>query len=85
MFVGGLTNLIDLDLDSEGNLLALSYSGSTLMGPPSAGALTEINTLTGAVHEIPTGDELFQPTGLAVGQDGTCTSPTRPSAPTASW
>lgn len=66
VFVTGLTNVIDLEFDWKGDLLALTYSKSTLMGPPSAGALTEINTLTKAVHEIPTGDKLLQPTGLAV-------------------
>lgn len=70
LFVTGFTNLIDLDFDWKGDLLALSYSKTTLQGPPSAGTLTEIDTVTKAVQEIPTGDKLFQPTGVAVDPDG---------------
>lgn len=66
VFVSGLTNLVDLDFDWKGDLLALSYSKTTLAGPPSSGALYEINQFTKAVKEIPTGDQLKQPTGLAV-------------------
>ncbi|MCX4696895.1 ScyD/ScyE family protein [Streptomyces sp. NBC_01408] len=66
VFVTGLTNVVDLDFDWKGDLLALTYSKTTLAGPPSAGALMEINQFTKAVKEIPTGDQLKQPTGLAV-------------------
>ncbi|MEU0163647.1 ScyD/ScyE family protein [Streptomyces sp. NPDC006261] len=71
VFVSGLTNVIDLAFDHKGDLLALSYSTSALMGAPSAGALVEIDISTKATTQIPTGTQLFQPTGLAVAPSGT--------------
>ncbi|MGW8066180.1 ScyD/ScyE family protein [Streptomyces ziwulingensis] len=66
----GLTNLVDLALDRHGDLLALSYSAAALAGPPQPGTLSEVDTDTGAVSVIPTGDRLKQPTGLAVDRCG---------------
>ncbi|MEU0228977.1 ScyD/ScyE family protein [Streptomyces sp. NPDC006284] len=66
----GLTNLVDLELDRHGDLLALSYSSAQLAGPPQPGTLSKVDTATGAVSVIPTGDRLRQPTGLAVDRCG---------------
>ncbi|NEB13358.1 ScyD/ScyE family protein [Streptomyces coelicoflavus] len=66
----GMTNLIDLDLDRDGDLVALSYSSGALAGPPQPGVLFDVDADTGAVTEIPTGDRLTQPTGVAVDRHG---------------
>ncbi|CAL9668139.1 ScyD/ScyE family protein [Streptomyces sp. Tu 3180] len=66
VLVSGLTNLVDLAFDWKGDLLALSYSSSSLAGAPTAGSLSEIDLSTKTVTTIPTGGKLKQPSGLGV-------------------
>lgn len=66
VFATGLTNLVDVAVDRQGDLLALSYSSAALAGPPQPGTLSEVDGETGAVTEIPTDGQLKQPTGLEV-------------------
>ncbi|MDT0612712.1 ScyD/ScyE family protein [Streptomyces lancefieldiae] len=66
VLVSGLTNIVDIAFDWKGDLLALSYSSSSLAGAPTAGSLSEIDLSTNAVTTIPTGDKLKQPSGLGV-------------------
>lgn len=66
----GMTNLVDLAVDEDGDLLALSYSSDALAGPPQPGAVSKVDTDTGAVTEIPTDGELNQPTGIGVDAHG---------------
>ncbi|TQJ37123.1 ScyD/ScyE family protein [Streptomyces sp. NBC_00080] len=69
VFVSGLTDVIDLALAPNGDLIALSYG----TGPASAlgpGALTRINKKTGALTPIDTGSRLKVPFGLDVSANG---------------
>lgn len=68
----GLTDVIALDLTPDGNLVALSFgtTAPTGNGVPGPGALTLINTSTGALTPIDTGDVLSSPTGMGVAPDG---------------
>lgn len=70
VLVTGLSNLIDLAVDCHGNLLALSFSQGFQAGPPLPGSLSKIDVKTKTVTEIPTGDQLNTPTGLATGPHG---------------
>ncbi|MGW7385610.1 ScyD/ScyE family protein [Streptomyces sp. NPDC054794] len=70
VFVTGLSNLVDLAVDCSGNLVALSYTKGFQAGPPLPGTLSKIDGKTKAITEIPTGDQLNQPTGLALGRQG---------------
>ena len=67
VLVTGLTNLIDLAVDCQGDLLALSFTEGFQAGPPLPAKLSKIDTAARTVTEIPTGGLLNQPTGLAVG------------------
>ncbi|WNZ06322.1 ScyD/ScyE family protein [Streptomyces sp. 11x1] len=67
VLVTGLTNLIDLAVDCRGDLLALSFTEGFQAGPPLPAKLSKIDTGSRTVTEIPTGGQLNQPTGLAVG------------------
>ncbi|MBD9729322.1 ScyD/ScyE family protein [Streptomyces caniscabiei] len=67
VLVTGLTNLIDLAVDCQGDLLALSFTEGFQAGPPLPAKLSKIDTAARTVTEIPTGGRLNQPTGLAVG------------------
>ncbi|GAP52737.1 ScyD/ScyE family protein [Streptomyces azureus] len=66
VLVSGLTNIVDIALDWKGDLLALSYSSSSLAGAPTAGSLSEIDLSTKKVTTVPTGDRLKQPSGIVV-------------------
>ncbi|CAL9326441.1 MULTISPECIES: ScyD/ScyE family protein [Streptomyces] len=70
VLVTGLTNLVDLALDCSGNLYALSFTQGFQAGPPKPGLISKIDLETKQVTDIPTGDQLQQPTGLAVGPRG---------------
>ncbi|KOV58495.1 ScyD/ScyE family protein [Streptomyces sp. MMG1121] len=69
----GLTDITDLAPDPHGDdLIALSY-GTRSGAPPAEsgpGALTRIDTRTGARTTIDTGDRLYQACGLAVSRNG---------------
>jgi hypothetical protein len=66
----GLTAVSDLGLDSSGDLVALSLTtGFDADGVPQPGALHAVDTATGEVGEIATGDRLTMANGLAVGPD----------------
>lgn len=66
----GLTAVSDLGLDSSGDLVALSLTtGFGADGVPRPGALHEVDTDTGEVAGIATGDRLMMANGLAVGPD----------------
>jgi hypothetical protein len=65
----GLTALTSIAFDHRGNLLALEFNTSGLLGPASTpGALVRVDLRTGAQTTLPV--SLSQPTGLAVGPDG---------------
>ncbi|MFD9393202.1 ScyD/ScyE family protein [Streptomyces sp. NPDC060000] len=68
----GLTDVTDLALDPRGNLIALSYGTRTGTPPADSGpgALTRIDTRTGATTTLDTGNRLKEPAGLAVAPDG---------------
>ncbi|WP_030205709.1 ScyD/ScyE family protein [Streptomyces sp. NRRL S-87] len=66
LLVTGLTNLIDLEVTPDGNLLALSYTRGFGPTGPTPGYLAKIDTDTKQVTEINTGDQLTTPTGLEV-------------------
>ncbi|MFD5877081.1 ScyD/ScyE family protein [Streptomyces sp. NPDC060322] len=70
VLVTGLTNLVDLDLDCKGNLIALSFTKGFQQGPPLPGALSRIDVRSKQITEIPTGNQLVGPTGLEVGPRG---------------
>ncbi|MEU1408901.1 ScyD/ScyE family protein [Streptomyces sp. NPDC005728] len=69
VFATGLTDVIDLDVDPRGNLIALSYNTGTSTGL-QPGALTRIDRTSGALTPIDTGGRLSVPTGLAVSACG---------------
>ncbi|MFJ9041871.1 ScyD/ScyE family protein [Streptomyces sp. NPDC102406] len=69
VFATGLTDLIDLAVAPDGDLIALSY-GSGPATDPGPGTLTRIDTRTGASTPIPTATTLKEPTGLAVNPRG---------------
>jgi len=66
----GLTAVTDIAFDRHGRLLATEYSTGGLLAPPTVpGALVRISGHNHTVSALPvTG--LFQPTGVAVGSDG---------------
>jgi hypothetical protein len=66
----GLTAVTDVAFDRHGRLLATEYSTGGLLAPPTVpGALVRISGHNHTVTALPvTG--LFQPTGVAVGSDG---------------
>ncbi len=72
LFATGLTDVIDLALDTNGDLIALSYGNRTSVPPADSGPgeLTRINQKTGAISPIDTGDVLVNPTGLAIAKNG---------------
>lgn len=68
--VNGLTQVSDIAFDRFGRLLVLEYNTGGLLGPPdSPGALLRVSR-SGEVTTLPVSG-LSQPTGLAVGLDGT--------------
>ncbi|WP_405764019.1 ScyD/ScyE family protein [Streptomyces sp. NBC_00080] len=69
VFATGLTDVIDLALAPDGDLIALSYNTGTSTAP-LPGALTRINKKTGALTPIDTGNRLTVPLGVAVGPRG---------------
>ena len=74
IFATGLTDVIDLALAPNGDLIALSY-GSVNPGvlPPNdygPGMLTRIDKRTGASTTLDTGNTLVDPTGLAICPNG---------------
>ncbi|MEV8537194.1 ScyD/ScyE family protein [Streptomyces sp. NPDC051211] len=70
ILVTGLSNLVDIALDKNNNLYALSFTDGFQAGPPLPGRLSKIDLATKAVTEIPTGGQLQGPTGLDIGPQG---------------
>ena len=67
----GLTAVTAIAFDHRGRLLATEYSTGGLLAPPTvAGALVRISGHGRHVTTLPVSG-LFQPTGVAVGSDGT--------------
>ncbi|WP_458246955.1 ScyD/ScyE family protein [Streptomyces sp. MAI_2237] len=66
VLVSGLTNITDIAFDWKGNLLALSYSSSSLSQAPTPGSLSRIDLSTRKVTTVPTGTQLVQPNGIGV-------------------
>ncbi|MFC9914471.1 ScyD/ScyE family protein [Streptomyces sp. NPDC059862] len=65
VFASGLTNVIDLAVAPNGDLIALSYSTGS-----AGGTLTRIDKRTGALTPIKTDTPLITPTGLDVTRRG---------------
>lgn len=70
LVAGGLTDIVDLAVDPQGNLVALSLTAGYGATGAAPGGLFKISTSTGQVTAIPTGDLLQMPTGLAIGPQG---------------
>ena len=71
IFARGLTAVTAIAFDRHGRLLATEYSTGGLLSPPTVpGALVRISGHGRNVRTLPVGG-LFQPTGVAVGSDGT--------------
>lgn len=70
VFTTGLTGVIDLAVQPDGNLVALSYATGDTVSQPNTGALTRINRTTGALTPISTGTTLNLPTGLDIASNG---------------
>ncbi|QJS98983.1 ScyD/ScyE family protein [Streptomyces asoensis] len=72
VFATGLTDVTDLALAPDGDLIALSYGTRTSLPPadPGPGALTRINKRTGALTPIDTGNRLNMPAGVTVSRNG---------------
>jgi hypothetical protein len=68
VLISGLTAVIDLAMDSQGDLIALTHSQGYQQGaPPLPGKLNKIDVATRTVTEIPTANRLAVATGVAVG------------------
>lgn len=70
LWVTGLTNVVDLAVAPNGDVIALTYTPGYLEDPPQPSKVLKIDPVTGAVTEIPTGDRLIMGTGLDVNRDG---------------
>ncbi|WP_307161863.1 ScyD/ScyE family protein [Streptomyces rishiriensis] len=70
LWVTGLTNVVDLAVAPNGDLIALTYTPGYVGDPPQPSKVLKIDTATKAVTEIPTGDRLIMGTGLDVNRDG---------------
>ncbi|MER5935524.1 ScyD/ScyE family protein [Streptomyces sp. NPDC002054] len=70
VFVTGLSNLVDIALDKNNNLYALSFTDGFQAGPPLPGRLSKVDLNTKAITQIPTGAPLLGPTGLDIGPQG---------------
>jgi glucose/arabinose dehydrogenase len=70
VFATGLTNIIDLAVRPDGDLVALSYATGDTVSEPNTGALTRINKTTGALSSISVDTTLNLPTGLAIAPSG---------------
>lgn len=70
LWVDGLTNVVDLAVAPNGDLIALTYTPGYLEDPPQPSKVLKIDPATKAVTEIPTGDRLIMGTGLDVNRDG---------------
>lgn len=70
VFTTGLTGVIDLAVQPDGNLVALSYATGDTTSQPNTGALTRIDKTTGALTPISTGTTLNLPTGLDIASNG---------------
>ncbi|MEV6962720.1 ScyD/ScyE family protein [Streptomyces sp. NPDC051207] len=69
-WVTGLTNVVDLAVAPNGDLIALTYTPGYLEDPPQPSKVLKIDADTKAVTEIPTGDRLIMGTGLDVNREG---------------
>ncbi|MFF4273440.1 ScyD/ScyE family protein [Streptomyces sp. NPDC001536] len=70
LWVTGLTNVVDLAVAPNGDLIALTYTPGYLEDPPQPSKVLKIDPVTKAVTEIPTGDRLIMGTGLDVNRYG---------------
>lgn len=70
LWVTGLTNVVDLAVAPNGDLITLTYTPGYLEDPPQPSKVLKIDPATKAVTEIPTGDRLIMGTGLDVNRDG---------------
>ncbi|MFE6721757.1 ScyD/ScyE family protein [Streptomyces albidoflavus] len=70
VFTTGMTGVIDLAVQPDGNLVALSYATGDSVSQPNTGALTRIDKSTGALTPIATSTTLNLPTGLDIAGNG---------------
>jgi hypothetical protein len=71
IWASGLTTVTGLAFDPHHRLLATEYSSGGLLGPATApGAIVRISANGKHITQLPVA-RLFQPTGIAVGADGT--------------
>ncbi|MDI3389859.1 ScyD/ScyE family protein [Streptomyces sp. B-S-A8] len=70
VFTTGMTGVIDLAVQPDGNLVALSYATGDSVSQPNTGALTRIDKSTGALTPIDAGTTLNLPTGLDIASSG---------------
>ncbi|AKH85815.1 hypothetical protein AA958_30410 [Streptomyces sp. CNQ-509] len=69
VFAEGLTAVSDLALDKSGDLVALTITGGYGPEGPKPGAVNVVDTGTGDVTPVETGDRLTMSSGVAVGPD----------------
>jgi hypothetical protein len=69
-WVSGLTNVVDLAVAPNGDLIALTYTPGYIGDPPQPSKVLKINPATKAVTEIPTGDKVIMGAGLDVNRNG---------------
>jgi sugar lactone lactonase YvrE len=69
IYADGLTQLIDLDFDPEGNLYALQYANESAWKGNPAGSLIKIAP-DGTQTTVLSGNGLESPTGLSISDDG---------------
>jgi hypothetical protein len=67
-FAGGFSNLIDIAAGPDDSLYLLQYSDD-FFDPDAPGSILKLSLLDGSLERV--FDDLVQPTGLAVGADGT--------------
>ncbi|MFJ3672589.1 ScyD/ScyE family protein [Streptomyces sp. NPDC090106] len=70
LWVDGLTNVVDLAVAPNGDLIALTYTPGYVGDPPQPSKVLKIDPDTAEVTEIPTGDRLIMGAGLDVDKNG---------------
>ena len=69
VYVGGFTNIIDLEFDSAGNLYVLEIDTNGLLAPNVAGRLARVSP--GGLNTVTIASEgLIMPGGITIGPDG---------------